>query len=253
MPLGHTSYATEVATAVNGAVTTTSRTYNAGVLVLAFYAAADDGGAGAATTFSISNSGTAQTWTQRREVSEDANVQVTVWSTQMSVTQAMTITCSAAVLGTSLEGAVNVVVHTGHNTSDPIPAGKIFSGSSGTDIAQEITPTATGSYLWFWGGDWNATNTFAALANCTVERTSHNAAQQTTVLIRPTTAPRPDAAAFTIGETDTAGLIAWLAFEVQAAGGDVVAAYGNNITARDLALMTPAIGTPALLDVRAWF
>jgi len=68
-----------------------------------------------------------------------------------------------------------------------------------------------------FAGDWNATNTFAAIADCTLFGPHHSGGHYTGTAVRPSTQPRTDAAAFTIGETDTAGKIAWVAFEVQAA------------------------------------
>jgi hypothetical protein len=113
-----------------------------------------------------------------------------------------------------------VVVNTGQHATTPLPAGNLFSGTSGTAVTQSITPTSVGSCLWMVVGDWNATDTFAAAANCTLQATRHHVAlEQTVVPIRPITQPRTDTSAFSIGETDTGGTIAWIAFEVQAAAG----------------------------------
>jgi hypothetical protein len=66
-------------------------------------------------------------------------------------------------------------------------------------------------------GDFAATNTFAAAANCTLATAAfHEAGRFTAVPVRPTTQPRTTAAAFTLGETDTAGTITFVAWEVQA-------------------------------------
>ena len=64
--------------------------------------------------------------------------------------------------------------------------------------------------------DWQQTNSYAAIANCTLGTVYNETGFQTAVAIRPTTQPRTDASAFTIGETDTAGRITFVAFEVQA-------------------------------------
>jgi len=82
-------------------------------------------------------------------------------------------------------------------------------------VSQAITPTSAGSMLCMIAGDWSAGNTFVARANCTLEQT-YAPAFATFTLIRPTTQPLPDTSAFTLGETDTAGTIAWVAFELQA-------------------------------------
>jgi hypothetical protein len=64
--------------------------------------------------------------------------------------------------------------------------------------------------------DWAQTNSFAAIANCTLTAGVNVAGEYTTAIIRPSTQPRTDASAFTIGETDTAGTIAAVSWEVQA-------------------------------------
>jgi hypothetical protein len=215
MALARTVYAWETAKPLNGsgAVTTTSRTYNSGELVCVDYCAADNLGAG---TLSISNSGTAQTWNLIAVTNTGSNVKVAAWQCKMSVTQAMTITATGNG-GGDIEGAIKVVVHTGQHATDPVPAGNVFSGTGGTDVSQAITPTSSGSCLYLVAGDWSATDTYAAIANCTLQEKHQNATDQTVALFEPITQPRPDTSAFTIGETDTAGKIAWIAYEVQAA------------------------------------
>jgi hypothetical protein len=198
-----------------GDITSTSRTYNSGELLTVNVSISDNASAGNLT---IANSGTAQSWTNIVTTNTINNCKVAAWYCVMSVTQAMTITVSgdgAPVKSTTLD----VIQHAGQHATTPVPVGKVFSGTSATDVSQSITPTSSGSCLWMLAGDWSQTNTFAAIANCTLDQTTDQAGEQTTTLIRPTTQPRTDANAFSIGETDTAGTIAWIAYEVQAAAG----------------------------------
>jgi hypothetical protein len=64
--------------------------------------------------------------------------------------------------------------------------------------------------------DWVPTNSFVAIANCTLGTVYNEAGQQTDCTIRPTTQPRTDTSSFTLGETDTGGTVTWIAFEIQA-------------------------------------
>jgi hypothetical protein len=137
----------------------------------------------------------------------------------MGVTQAMTIT-AAGDSGNVGDGALYVIVHTGQDATAPVPAGKVQSGTSGNDVTTSITPTASGSCLWMIVGDWQQANSITAATNCTIDagRTTNQAGQQSTALIRPTTQPRSDASAFTIGSASdgTAETESWIAFEVVA-------------------------------------
>lgn len=172
-----------------------------------------------ATAWTVSNTGTAITWTKRQETNTANNVKLVHWTGVAGATPPTTVSVQTTA-GSSVSGskALFVVVHTGQHATDPLPAGNLFSGASGTDVSQAITPTSAGSCLWMVAGDWSATNSFAAAANCTLAATAyHESATQTVVPIRPTTQPRTDTTSFTIGETDTSGTIAWIAWEVQAA------------------------------------
>ena len=217
MALTPTAYAIESSGSqnTNGVVTTTSRTYNAGELVVVKYA--NSGNAGGGTqAFSISNTNTAQSWTLAREVkTPNDTCPVALWYCVMSTTQAMTITASFN-NGISQYGHIEVEVFTGFDSGDPVPSGNVFSGSNTTDPSQSITPGRAGDCLRMWVADYNATNTFAAIANCTLIDTQHDAVWMTSASIRSTTDPRPDTSSFTIGETDTAGVINWIAYEVKA-------------------------------------
>jgi len=208
---------------LGGDITSTSRTYNSGELVVVLWVSEDDAGSG---NLSIANSATAQSWSLIAQTNGISSCLVSGWSCVMSATQAMTITVSGDG-GNSLFSSIAVIPHAGQHATTPVPAGNVFSGAVATDVSQSITPTSSGSALWMLAGDWTAGNTFAAIANCTIDQTFDNASF-TNALIRPTTQPRTDANAFTIGETDTAGSIAWIAFEVQAAP-DVTTRSGRRI------------------------
>ena len=173
------------------------------------------------TAWTVSNTGTAITWTKQAETNTASNCKVVLWTGTAGATPPTTVSVqSTAGVFTDSSRAMFTAVHTGAHATTPLPAGNIFSGVGGTDVTQLITPTSSGSALWMVAGDWGATNSFAAAANCTLAATAyHETGIQTVVPIRPTTQPRTNAAAFTIGETDTAGTIAWIAFEVQAEPG----------------------------------
>lgn len=165
-------------------------------------------------TFSISNSGTALSWNTITITNTNNDCKVGCWWAKATTTQNRTVTVSWSNTNAAL---LSCRVHTGAHATDPVPSGNIFSGVGGTDVSQSITPTASGSALWMACGDWGATNSFAAITNCTLEATYHQAGLYTGTIVRPTTQPRTDGSSFTIGETDTSGTIAWVAFEVQAA------------------------------------
>lgn len=196
--------------AVSGTGTSGSVAINAGDVVCALFVQEDSASVG---TVAISNSGTALAWNAIATVNASSNCYVRGWYAIAASSESRTITVTFD--GAGANGAIAVIVHAGADPTTPIPGGNIFSGSSGADISQSITPNSSGSALWFIAGDWAATNSYVAAANCTVDQTEHIGGRYTATLIRPTTQPRTTSAAFTIGETDTGGTIAWLAFEVQ--------------------------------------
>jgi hypothetical protein len=216
MALTYTAYAPDISTAVpSGDVTSTSRSYTSGDLITVAVSMADNDSTG---SLSISNTGTAQSWTLiTGPTNTTANCKVAAWRCVMSVTQSMTITV-AGNGGGIIDGALYVVAHQGQHATTPIPAGNASNGVGGNDVTVSITPTSAGSCLWFLVSDWTQSNAIAAAANCTKEGGTNQATQQTTGWIRPTTQPRTDVSAFTIGSVSdgTAETEAWLAFEVQA-------------------------------------
>jgi hypothetical protein len=214
-------------TSTGGDITSTSRTYNAGELIVVSFCAEDNTNAG---NLSISNSGTAQTWTNKATTNTALNCKVALWQCVMSVTQAMTITVLGDGGTAGTNSAIAVVQHAGQHATDPVPAGNVFSGTGAQDVSQSITPTSVGSALFMLVGDWNATNSFAAIANCTLGTVEHDGTSYTTVLIQPTTQPRPNTSAFSIGETDTSGTIAWIAWEVQAHDAPTITTQPANAT-----------------------
>jgi len=173
----------------------------------------DNAGSG---TLSIANSGSALSWNQIVITNTNSNAKVATWWAKSPDTTSRTVTVTPSAPN-QIAKKLDCIVHTGAHTTNPVPVGNVFSGTGATDVSQSITPTASGSALWMFAGDWNATNTFAAIADCTLFGPHHSGGHYTGTAVRPSTQPRTDAAAFTIGETDTAGKIAWVAFEVQAA------------------------------------
>lgn len=211
MAITWTRYSATVTSSEVQATTSPSLTLATGDIIAVAYGHSDNGLAGA---LSIANSGSALSWNLSAQTNTGSNTKVSVWWALCPDNTARTVTVTSTAGQTK---RLHCIVHTGAHQTDPLPSGKVYSGTGATDVSQLITPTATGSALWMLAGDWAATNTFAAGANCTLEDSFHDAGQMSLALVRPTTQPRTDAAAFTISETDTAGTIAWIAFEVQAA------------------------------------
>lgn len=211
------TYAIWSATTDNSAAsfvtTSPSLTLATNDIVVAIYGISDSNNAGTPT---ITNSGSALTWNLIANIGATGNCKVEAWWAKLADNTARTVTVTHTV-DTNQTKRLHCIVHTGAHQTDPVPTGKVYSATGATDASQSITPTASGSALWMMAGDWVPTNSFAAIANCTLEDTLHDAGMYTVTLVRPTTQPRTDANAFSIGETDTAGTIAWLAFEVQAA------------------------------------
>jgi hypothetical protein len=169
-------------------------------------------------TLTPSNSGTAFTWNLIADTGNNAsgNCRVAAWWAKASASQSNTVSL-AWTSGSNHQIELFAIVHTGAHLTTPCPAGKVYSGISGTDVSQSITPSASGSALWMAAAGIGNASTFAAAANCTAIQVGTPPDNHSCVLIRPTTQPRADGSAFTLGETDTGDTVAWLAFEVQAA------------------------------------
>lgn len=218
MALTYTNYAWQQgALASGGDVTSTSRSYTSGDLVLVGYSGANNQDIGNLT---ISNSGTAQTWTNVATTNTTENCKIGVWFCVMSTTQSMTVSVNGDDVGTTAYGFISITAIQGQHATTPVPAGNRFSGVGAANVSQSITPTASGSQLWLFAGDWNAANVLTGGTNCSLEGSrSHLTNQQTAALIRPTTQPRSDASAFTIASAGAGQKIAWCALEIQAAAG----------------------------------
>lgn len=203
-------------TGVGAAVTSNALTVATGDFITVLLMLADNA---QSTAWTVSNTGTAIVWTNRVTTNTASNCRVVMWSGTAGATPPTTVTITATAGPSTTEAkAICTMVHTGQHATTPLPAGNIFSGTAGTDVTQSITPTSSGSALWMLAADWSTTNSFAAAANCTLATAVFNSPGNfTAVPVRPTTQPRTDAVAFTIGETDTGGRIAWAAWEVQAA------------------------------------
>lgn len=212
--MNYTSYALDNngAGAAGGDITTTSRAYTLDDLVTIEVTFDNDTGA---NNLTIANSATAQTWNLIADTGVHASTpRVAGWQCRMSAGQTMTITVSGD-SATSFVAHAAVKVHTGADPTDPVPAGNVFSGINAHNASQAMTPNGTGSCIWMMCGSWDNGETWGAAANCTVDQ-SFAGGGGATALIRPTTQPRPDAASFTIGETDISTGIAWIAYEVLA-------------------------------------
>jgi hypothetical protein len=198
-------------------IVTTSRTYNLDDIVIVLYG---NESSGAGDVAAITNSGTAQTWNSIANVAGNAEAHAAGWWCKMSTTQAMTMTCNITAGSAGDAGAI-VIKCTGAHASDPIPAGKIFSGNGAASVSQSITPSdANGSALFLVVSDWNANDgvgNLTAATDCTRDQLHRSVGAWTHALYVPTTNPRPDGAAFTIGESGGTQIVNWIAFEVRAA------------------------------------
>ena len=170
------------------------------------------------TAWTVSNNGSAITWTLVTQTNTADNCKQVLWTGTAGATPPTDITVTSTA-GSFINGAkaLTVGAYSGQHATDPLPAGNIFSGTDATDVNQAITPGGNGSALQMVVADWQASDTFAANANSVIAEKYHQAGQMTAAFIRPAIQPRPDGSAFTIGETDTAGKISWIAFEVRAA------------------------------------
>lgn len=225
MALTFNTFFEHVDTAVNSIVST-SRSYTSGDLVLVLFAASDNG----AGTCTIANSGTAQTWNPHGQTNTSSNLKMAAWSCVMSTTQSMTITVTIPV--SAQRCCICVIPHNGQHATTPVPAGNSFAVADDQDgtVTQSITPTSIGSCLWMIGGDWDTTgDVIAPVANCTEEASTFVTGQYNAGVYRPTTQPRTDTSAFTLGFTiPSTHHGAYVALEVQAAagGGDYVPRMG---------------------------
>lgn len=205
--------------AVNTTTTTSNTlTITSASLIVVLWVNAENAAFGAPT---ISNSGTALTWTAITPCNTNSHCGVFGWWAFGDANGNRTVTITHASPGVTNPRRLHSIVHTGAHATTPVPAGKTLNnnGVAGTDISQVMTPTtADGSALWMCLGDWAQSNTFAPLVNCSREVADSNiAGQYTTMLVRPTTQPLTSGAAFTLGETDTGGNVSFVALEVVAA------------------------------------
>lgn len=202
--------------AQTGATTSGTLTIVSTSVITAILIGSDNGNFG---TVTIENSGTALTWTPIAQTDTASNCKLAGWWAFGDGNGNRTVTMQH---GTNTKPRrLHCIVHAGADQTTPVPAGKVLSGVSTTDVSNSMTPTnANGSCLWLVCGDWNQSNSFAPLANCDREVADSNITDEyTTCLLRPTTQPRTNGAAFTLGETDLATAIAYIAFEVVAAEG----------------------------------
>lgn len=216
MPLTYTINSPAIVALATMTSGTLSATTGDLITIIGFFA--DNGNA---TAWTVSNTGTAITWTKQLETNTASNCKIVMWSGIAGATPPTTVSVQAtAGAQTAWYKNLVTIVHTGQHATTPLPAGNLFLITSGTDISKAITPTASGSALWLAGGDWAAMNTFSAGTSCTLGATAvHQAGEYTGAVVRPTTQPRTDASAFTLSLLDTGGTVIGIAFEVQAAAG----------------------------------
>lgn len=227
------TYTVDNVDSVAGVTTTVSNTLTvtATSVIVVTYQGSDNLTAG---TLTISNSGTALTWNAIATTNTVNTCKLQSWWAfgDANGNRTVTVTRSRA---DAVDRRLTCIVHEGADQTTPVPAGKVASGTGTTDYQVTITPTnANGSALWAFAADWNQTNSFAAIANCTLQYTRDVAGQYTTTLVRPTTQPRTDGTAFTIGETDTAGAISYTSFEVVAAAGGSTPIIGWEVMDNDI-------------------
>jgi hypothetical protein len=217
------------ATIVSGTLTVLSTS-----VITVIFSGADNGNFGTCT---IANSGTALSWNSIAVTNTASNCKVQGWWAFGDANGNRTVTVTHSF--NSKPRRLNSIVHEGADQTTPIPAGKVLSGVNAADVSNSMTPTnANGSALWLAVADWNQTNTFAAIANCSKEvADSDVAGEYTTCLLRPTTQPRTDGSAFTLGETDTGAKNAYIAFEVVAAATAPSLNVGDRVLDSGLAVL----------------
>lgn len=199
--------------------TSSTLTIASGDLVIVLFVGRDDAAPG---TLSISNSGTALSWTQFASVGN-----LRAWAATAAETENRTV--SVAWTSGNMSWTIEPIVLKGQHATDAIPSGNIYTSSGGAtnDVSRTFTPTA-GSKSAYFGilQDMSDTNSFVAGANCelpasSVQSTSHfNSA-----IVVPTTNPRTDSNDFTLAASDSASAnnVHYIFFEVRAAD----AASGN--------------------------
>lgn len=213
MPITYTSAVTGSTNNTFNNVTTGSMTLLADTIAVVIAVFTDANPAG---TLTITNSGTAMTWNLIADVTT-TGCRVAAWWARSAGSENRTATV-AWNSGNALTYALYAITHNGAHATTPVPAGKVTSANNASSVSETITPTAAGSALWMVAADMNgvSTATMTAGANCTIDR-SLDTDQFSSILLRPTTQPRTDGAAFTLSETHTGAGVKWLAFEVQAA------------------------------------
>lgn len=207
----------------------------AGQLIAVLWASGNNA-AGAVGTLSISNTGSVGaglSWTAIGQNSSPAgtsgtNGKVAGWYAVAARNENITITVNNS--GWQDAGKrMTTIVHSGAHATTPVPAGNVFIGESQvTSASRAITPSASGSALWMFANDYLASGAATAGASCSVEGSVTAATgDYTAALIRPTTQPRTDAAAFTLSLSNTGATWTYLAFEVQSADGSPGGASGR--------------------------
>jgi hypothetical protein len=164
------------------------------------------------TAWTITNTGSAITWTKKIETNTTSNCKVVVWTGVAGAVppQSITVTSTA---GTGLNGAKVLNIDVAQNAGTDIV--NIFSGTLATDVSQAVTPTTSNSAVRLFAADWAATNSFTAgNANTLLTNNVTIAGELSAAALRTIPDPLTSNSAVTIAELDTAGTIAWAAFEI---------------------------------------
>lgn len=199
--------------------TATSLSFQNGDVITHIATFADTGVPG---TPSISSTGSVNagdlTWTQFVSQTTSGGCHIFGWWAISGATETRSITTSWS-SGNSSNLSTFTIRHAGARTTNPVPAGNVFTGGGASSVTQSITPTASGSALWLIAANGLTTGTSNTTAgtNCTLV-VDYAYDTSDVAVIRPTTQPRTDGSAFTLAETHTGSGVTWVAFEVVAAG-----------------------------------
>jgi hypothetical protein len=185
----------------------------------------DHGGAELSTPLTVTNSGTARTWTSaaKRTYTESGNTyaHAELFIAQNPTAQTnITVTCSYAGSGSTFAWSQAIDVWTGHNTTTALGATGEGNSTTNSITPNALTTTANGSRVIGFGVDWqqlgvptttdqsNATFNVASWeSGILLSKSADTATSGTVVTLN-----------FDAGGTAAAGW-AWVAMEIMAAAG----------------------------------
>jgi hypothetical protein len=172
------------------------------------------------TAWTVSNTGTAITWTKQQETNITDTSKIVRWSGIVGATPPTTISVqSTAGDGITSTKSLTVIVHSGQHATTPEPSGNFFTGTGELEAIRSITPTSVGSCLWIHVADWMALNNLVAGTNCIQIATPFNEIYElTAITVRPIIQPRTNASPFILDvNAGTGAVLTYVAWEVQAA------------------------------------